>query len=123
MPRATEVRPEGEDDGGVNRRRSDEPSPRLAVVILAIAFALPFALVLFSFRTTAGLGVTIAVGLPLVAGLTMIYAVLAMRHLPTHTRRYIWACRARPISKTILLVYFVLIVPAALIYATGQVQG
>ena len=94
------------------------------MVILAIALALPFALLgFFTIVTTAWLGVTIAVGLPLVAGLTMIYAVLAMRHLPTHTRQYIWACRARSISKTILLVYFVLIVPTALIFVTGQVQG
>jgi hypothetical protein len=53
----------------------------------------------------------------------MIYAMLAMRHLPTHTRQYIWACLARSVSKTILLVYFVLIVPTALIFVTGQVQG
>jgi hypothetical protein len=104
----------------VNRSRG-EPSPRLAVGILAVALALPFALIgFFTIVTTRRLGVTIAVGLPLVAGLTMISAGFAMRHQAADTRRHIRACRARSTSRTILLVYFVLVVPTALIFVAGQ---
>lgn len=98
-----------------------EPSPRLAVGMLAVAITAPFWVVfLGSVITTRQQAVATAAALPALAGLTWIVASLLSHRLAVESAGHRWAGQAKSVTTTALLVYVVFLVPLILFAIAGH---
>jgi hypothetical protein len=102
-------------------RGRQQPSPRLAVGMLAVAITAPFwVLFLLSVITTRQQAVATAVALPALAGLMWIVALLLSHRLAVESAGQRWAGQVKSVSATALLVYFVFLVPLILLAIAGH---
>ena len=102
-------------------RGRQEPSPRLAVGMLVVAFTAPIWLIfLFSVITTRQQAVATAVALPAVVGLVWVVASWLSAWLPVEMAGRRWAGQVKSVSTTALIVYFVFLVPLAFFAIAGH---
>jgi len=102
-------------------RGRQEPSPRLAVGMLVVAFTAPFWVMLpFSIITTRQQAAATAVAMPTLAGLVWVVASWLSGRLPVASPGHHWTEEVKYVSTTALLVYFGFIVPLALFAIAGH---